>query len=304
MDINKGTNSLAAFMDSFKAMEHLPELRNRLEVEMADHPYQLIAVYQRHRHNAQKCEYWPDKPESAPAVSRYPNILAELDVSGMWIDRIARYANVSMELMAAAMEDNGELSFMELHGLTRCFGCKMEYLSSPALSMVDPTTNKGKVRLKHLKDLEQRTRGMERFFYHIHSEDVLPKLDSGKSVTYAAYRWACKNLQDVLDSNTHEESRRQRTRTSDLPVAKARKEVRTDLSARIQMHRKQDKTRKLESRLSEIRTFVHDTKLEISSGSSKDLLALATFSRRDLYGALMLAIVYGQAQGYRAAKAR
>lgn len=125
MDINKGTNSLAAFMDSFKAMEHLPELRNRLEVEMADHPYQLIAVYQRHRHNAQKCEYWPDKPESAPAVSRYPNILAELDVSGMWIDRIARYAKVSMELMAAAMEDNGELSFMELRGLTHCFGCKM-----------------------------------------------------------------------------------------------------------------------------------------------------------------------------------
>ena len=131
-------------------MGKLNELRTRLEAKMADRPYQVMAVYQRNRHTAEKCEYWPDKPESMPAISRYPNILAELDVSGMWIDRIARYAQVSMEIMAAAMEDNGELSFMELRGLTRYFGCKMEYLSSPILSMIDPTTNKGKVRLKHL----------------------------------------------------------------------------------------------------------------------------------------------------------
>lgn len=305
MEMNKGTNSLAAFMDSFKATEHLPELRNRLEVEMADHPYQLMAVYQRNRHATQKCEKWPDRSTSAPAISRYPNILAELDVSGMWIDRIARYAQVSIEIMAAAMEDNGELSFMEMRGLTRCFECKMEYLSSPTLSMIDPTTNKGKVRLRHLKDLEQRTKGMDRFFYRIHSEDVLPKLEGGKSVTYAAYRWACKNLQDVLDSNAQREARQQRTRTGDLPaVAKAQKEVGADLKTRLQIYRERDKARELERRLSEIRKFVDDTKMEISSGSSKDLLTLATFSRRDLYGALLLAIVYGQAQGYRAAKVR
>lgn len=103
---------------------------------------------------------------------------------------------------------------------------------------------------------------MERFFYHIHSEDVLPKLESGKSVTYAAYCWACKNLRDVLDGNAHEELKRQRTRTGDLPVAKARKEVWTDLSTRIQMHRKRDKALKLERRLVEIRKYVDDTKLE------------------------------------------
>ena len=219
-----------ALTASFAKESHLPDLRNRLEVEMANCPYQAMAIYQRSRHNTQKGEYWPDKPESAPAVSRYPNILAELNASGMWIDRIAGYAQVSMEIMAAAMEDNGELSFMEVRGLTRCFGCKMEYLSSPVLSMVDSTTNKGKTRLKHLKDLEQQTRGMERFFYRIHSEDVLPKLESGKAVTYAAYRWACNNLQDALDSNAHEESGRQRTRTGDLPVAQARKDVRAGLS--------------------------------------------------------------------------
>ena len=294
---------VAMLLESFSKEADLPALRTRIEAEMAYCPYQVMAIYQRSRHNRQKGEYWPDKPESAPAVSRYPNILAELNASGMWIDRIAGYAQVSMEIMAAAMEDNGELSFMEVRGLTRCFGCKMEYLSSPALSMVDPTTNKGKVRLKHLKDLEQRTRGMERFFYHIHSEDVLPKLESGKSVTYAAYRWACKNLQDVLDSNAHEELRRQRTRTGDLPVAKARKEVWTDLSTRIQMHRKRDKALKLERRLVEIRKYVDDTRLESASGRSEDLAALAEYSKRDLYGALLLAIVYGQALGYRATKA-
>lgn len=292
---------VAMLLKSFSNEADLPALRARIETEMSDCPYQVMAIYQRSRHSRQKGEYWPDKPESMPAISRYPNILAELDVSGMWIDRIARYAQVSMEIMAAAMEDSGELSFTELRGLTRCFGCKMEYLSSPALSMVDPTTNKGKVRLKHLKDLEQRTRGMERFFYHIHSEDVLPKLESGKSVTYAAYRWACKNLRDVLDSNAHEELRRQRTRTGDLPIAKARKEVCTDLSTRIQMHRKRDNALKLERRLVEIRKYVDDTKLESTSGGSKDLAALAEYSKRDLYGALLLAIVYGQALGLRAA---
>lgn len=137
----------------------------------------MMAIYQQNRHSGQKGEDRPDKPTSTLAVSRYPNILAELDVSGMWIDRIARYAQVLMGIMAATMEDNGELSFMELRGLTRCFWCKTEYLSSPVLSMVAPTTNKGKIRLKHLKDLEQRTKEMDWFFYRIYSEDVLAQTE-------------------------------------------------------------------------------------------------------------------------------
>lgn len=131
----------------------------------------------------------------------------------------------------------------------------------------------------------------------------MPKLKSGKSVTYAAYRWACKNLQDVLDSKAQAESRQQRTRTGNLPVEKAQKEVRADLNTRTQIHRERDKALKLERRLAEIRKYVDDTKLEIAIGNSKDLLALMEFSKRDLYGALLLAIAYGQAVGYRAAKA-
>lgn len=282
-------------------MGKLSELRARLEAEMADRPYQVMAIYQRNRHGGQGGEYWPDKPESMPAISRYPNILAELDASGWWIDRIAGYAQVSMEIMAAVMEDDGELSFAELRGLTRCFECQAEYLASPALSMVDPTTSKGKVRISHLKDLLRRTEGMDRFFYLNYSSWVLPTLESGKSVTYAAYRWACKNLQDVLDDKAQEEAMQQRIRTGDLPVAEAQKEVRADLSTRLQMHQKQAEARELESRLAEIRKYVDDTKPKITGGNSKDLLALVEFSRQDLCGALLLAIVYGQARGYRSA---
>lgn len=282
-------------------MGKLSELRTRLEAEMADRPYQVMAVYQRSRHKEEKCEYWPDKAESMPAISRYPNILAELDASGMWIERIARYAHVSMELMAAAMEDNGELSFMELRGLTRCFGCKMEYLYSPALSVVDPTTNKGKVRLKHLKALEQRTRGMERFLYHLRSEDVLPKLESGKSVTYAAYRWACRNLQDVLDSKEQERISQQRTRASALAPTGAPKGGQADLHTRLQQARKRTEFQKLDRRLSEIRKCVDDVNPGSPDTLMDDLYALAHLSRLDLHGSLMLAMAYGQVLGCRAA---
>lgn len=77
---------------SFAKEKHLPGLRTKLEGEMSDKPYQLMAIYQRSRHATHECENWPDRSTSAPAVSRYPNILAELDASGWWIDRIAGYS--------------------------------------------------------------------------------------------------------------------------------------------------------------------------------------------------------------------
>lgn len=88
-------------------------------------------------------------------------------------------------------------------------------------------------------------------------------------------------------------------------MAKARKEVRADLSTRLNIHRERDKARELERRLAEIRKYVDGTVSEISrkipGGNSKDLLALVEFSWQDLCGTLLLAIVYGQARGFRAA---
>lgn len=293
--VKKFEDAMEAFAASFARNSQLPSLRDRLEVEMPDQPYQLMAVYQRNRHKGVKGEDWPDRPESASALSRYPNILAELDASGWWLDRIARYANVSMEIMAAAMEDYGELSWDELKGLKRCFKCKLDYLAAPILSMVDPATNKGKVRLQRLKDLVQQTEGMDRFFYQTYSSDILPKLENGKSVTYAAYRWARNNLQDVLDGIAREESRQRHVRTVDILPAQAPDEIQVDLSTRLQQARKRDNARKLENRLAEIRKCVDDTRLDTFSG--EDLFALADFSQRDLYGALILAFRYGCAVG-------
>lgn len=282
---------------SFAKEKHLPSLRTRLEEKFSDKPYQIMAVYQRSRHATHECERWPDRAIPSPAVSRYPNILAELDASGWWLDRIARYAQVSMEIMAAVMEDNAELNRGELRGLTRCFGCKMEYLTAPVLSMVDPATNKGKARIRYLKDLLRQTEGMDRFFYQLNSNNVLPQLENGKSVTYAAYRWACRNLQEVLDRKAWDEAQQRRTRTEAQPAAKRFPARKADLATRLRQARERDKAREMESRLAEIRKYVDDAKPEIGCGSSKDLLALAEFAKRDMFGALLLAIVYGQAQG-------
>ena len=249
--------------------------------------YQQLAIRQRNRHRRQYGKYWPDKPASEPAMSHYPNILAELDASTRWLNRVAGYAMVSMEIMVSVMEDNAELSRDELVGLSRGFECSSDYLRSPVLSMVDPDSSKGKARIQHLKNLLRRTEGMDRFFYRTCSSDVLPALESGKPVTYAAYRWACKHLQDPLD--WQEQARRVRTWEA-LPGP----------VSRIQQARERDKSRKLEKRLAEINQYVDDVSPKIDCECPNDLLALAEFSKRDLCGALLLAIMYGQAQGLRA----
>ena len=95
------------------------------------------------RHNGQ---WWPGKPLDADAVTRYPNVVAEIGASGMWLWCPAEHANVSPEVLAAALEDNEELSFLEVRGLARLYGCTIAYLTAPELAVVDPTANKGKRR--------------------------------------------------------------------------------------------------------------------------------------------------------------
>lgn len=294
-------NEFIAAAAAISKPSKLPELRSRLEKELVDCPYQVMAVYQRRRHNAQKGEYWPDKPESAPAVSRYPNILAELDASGWWIDRLACCAQVSMEIMATAMEDNGELSWSELEGLKSCFKCKLDYLISPVLSMVDPSTNKGKERLWHLKKLVRQTEGKKRYFYDKDSKNVLPALESGTPVTYAAYRWACKNLQDVLDSEDREAARQQRIRTGELLPAKAQENVQASLGARLWLARERARIRALEARLDTMRKYADSATIRNGACdfmTAQELCDLTEFSsERGVAEALILAARYGHAIG-------
>lgn len=267
--------------------------------------YQAMIAHQRHRHKASPLAGWPDTPMDAPAASRYPNILAELDASGWWLDRIVRYAEVSPAIMVSVMESNGELALRELHGLTRCFGCKMDYLAAPVLSMVDPSTSKGKRCIQRLKELERRTEGMDgayRFLYDLHSRNVLPDLESGRSVTYAAYRWACLNLQQELDREVRSETKQRRTRAEELAQAQIPMDNQAALSARIQLARERDRAKKVTSRLSEIREYTAGVKISVGA-TTQDLLSLMEFSKADLAGSLVLAILYGQTIGYRAAKA-
>ena len=257
--------------------------------------FRMIADRQCRRHQAERGEDWPTF--STPAASRYPNILAELDGSGRWLDHIAQCAEVSQPIMAAVMVNNGELKAQELSQLARSFGCKPEYLSSPKLSLVDPSTNKGRARLHRLKELVEQTEGLDCFFYRIHSKDVLPALESGQPVTYAAYRWACRSLQDVLDRKAREAARHRRTRTAERPEAKA-----AGPGIQVQLTRANVELRKRATRLAEIRKFAAGVKAGEEYAKPIDLLALETLSARNLFSALILAIDYGRAIGYMAAR--
>lgn len=290
-------------MESSQKLGKLPALRVRLEAEISD-PYQVMAAYQRQRHYGQEGEEWPEVPADTLAVTKYPNILAEFEASGFWLDLLARGAGVSQAIMASVMESGGEMSWQEFERLARRFKCKLAYLTSPVLSMVDPTTNKGKGQLRRLKDLVQQTSGMDLFLYHTYSRDVLPKMEAGKPVTYAAYRWACNRLQDLLDSRAREAVRQQRIRTGALSEEKESAADNATLHDRVQRIRLRNSMQATQRRLWEIRAYVDSTKPVNSTGFStttKDLLALEEFSKRDLYGAFLLAVAYGQAMGYRAA---
>lgn len=263
--------------------------------------YQVIADRQCRRHQAERGEDWPTF--LFPPVSHYPNILAELDGSGRWLDYIARCAEVSQPVMAAVMVNNEGLSFQELSRLARDFKCKPSYLASPELSLVDPSTNKGRARLRRLKELVEQTAGLDCFLYRLHSKDVLPALERGQPVTYAAYRWACQKLQDVLDQQARDTARQQRIRTCGLSADwDAKEDTPATLGVKIQLARTQAELRKRTTRLAEIRKFAASVKVGEEYAKAVDLFALETLSAQNLFSAFILAINYGRAIGYKAAK--
>lgn len=112
----------------------------------------------RHDVNAREAGLWEfrfkGKPEGSPAATRYPNLLAEVVLSGYSPESVADAANISYPVFAAVIEDGEEMSLEELRGIqkliasrecARCYDAlSMDYLCSPALSRVCPDTNKGK----------------------------------------------------------------------------------------------------------------------------------------------------------------
>ena len=163
-----------------------------------DCSYQRIVDYLRRRHNLSCGDAWPGLPVGSPAVSRYPNIAAELAASGKWLRTMAEFTNVSKEIMAAVLEDNEELSLMELWRLSQRMNVPYGYLTAP-LQIVDPKTNKGKFRRWQLSDLMEQAKEFKqeiRGWWEI--EKIRDALQDGSIVTYAAYHWAVMKLQEEI----------------------------------------------------------------------------------------------------------
>lgn len=149
---------------------------------------------------AEKSGYgWPGKAVNAPAVTLYPNLVAEIGWGSPWLELLAEFADVSKEIMAAALEDGEELSGPELWRLARYLSVPVGYLTAPEMSFVDPATNKGKARRRELKDLLEKADGLD--FWQWRVESVLSSLTNGKAITYASYRWAMNELHEAIDMN-------------------------------------------------------------------------------------------------------
>lgn len=165
--------------------------------------YQRLLLRQRRRYT-EEGKTWPGSPP-ARAVSLYPNILAELDASGESLEKLAEYAHVSPEIMAAVLEDGEELSARELRRLDYSLGAGGNgYLAAPVLQLVRPGTRRGDAFSRRLNEIAAGADDIRR------SVDVLDTLEQGRPVTYAEYRWACRRL---LEAQKKKGKRARRVRT-------------------------------------------------------------------------------------------
>lgn len=152
---------------------------------------------------------WPGKAKGAAAVSRYPNIAAELQAGG-WLETLAEFARVSPAIMAAVIEDGEELSRMELERLACRLGRECGYLGDTTLTLVDPDTNRGKARRRTLRDGLCRFGGLLGKWDARQARAVLGDLEAGQAVTYARWRRA---MDDLGEAAEHEARRRSGVRT-------------------------------------------------------------------------------------------
>ena len=144
---------------------------------------------------------WPGKPLGASATTRYPNLLEELGFAAPWLHTLARFADVSPEVMVAVLEDNEPLTRRELILLSQRLGASVGYLTAPKFAEVDPATNKGKARRRALADLIAQTDRLTGFGYERRlSVSMLKQLDNGEAIMYGPYHWVISRLQDAIDS--------------------------------------------------------------------------------------------------------
>lgn len=183
--------------------------------------YQRIVDYLRRRHNLSRGDGWPGLPVGSPAVSRYPNIAAELAASRHWAKTYAEFAGVSPEIMAAVIEDGECLTCGEQLQLAyRLYERDPDYIAVPVLQIVDPETNKGKFLRRQLNELMNMASALPdpvvnvyrlNTYWRHEAAAVCDSLNAGNAVTYADWRWACSRIWEALEA---EESKKRKARTS------------------------------------------------------------------------------------------
>ena len=178
--------------------------------QMENRLYQQMARSVRYSYNRGGPDNWPGKSLNASAVTLYPNILAELDAL-VWpnIELVAEFADVSPEIIAAAVEDKEELTPHEMLGAARALQGSPGYLASHTLAMIDPATNKGKRRLWELEQLLDR---IGEFVSRWRCERIRDMLRRGEPVTYASWRWAYNEIDEELVRRRNTERPRRTTR--------------------------------------------------------------------------------------------
>jgi len=135
------------------------------------------------------------------ARSKYPNLAAELDARDWEIKTAVNAAHVSHEVMAGVIEDGDDLEPLEIARIAQRLGVGSPYLRAPVLSMVDPSTNKGKFKARILERLLKQSKeyGVRLGQTGVNAWATLIEMKRGHPVTYASYAWFTRRLEEELD---------------------------------------------------------------------------------------------------------
>ena len=173
----------------------------------------IVDCLREHETTRTKSERWPGRPIGSPARSLYPNLAAEYMCSGYHLWVLAEHANVSKEIIVAVIEDGEPLELHELYSLSRLFGCSMEYLMSPRLSVLDPNTHRGALARYELIQLVKRAgKALNEDYRKPFLSSVVTLLKRGEPIYLAAYNHAARDLIRIIG----EQERKQHQRTKSV----------------------------------------------------------------------------------------
>lgn len=155
------------------------------------------------------CGMWPGRKKLGdPAITRYPNLCAEIVARGYCLCTPAEHALITANLLAAVIEDGDELTDEEIIRLSKLFDCPIFYLLSPVLSKVSTGSNKGNLRVYELQEQFRRlyTRfskeelSSDGFYYNDlkRAKHILRELQTGSILTYADYRKSKEAIKDIF----------------------------------------------------------------------------------------------------------